>query len=138
VDLHNAIPLVYRPWPRQLARDLYKLASPRLRRLAGPHGFVKAVRVNKAEVQGLLKKYYEAQFVGKMLTLYPRKASSPAASHKRAVADIANALENVPRYVSNQAVLEVVKKKGLLEWTDYAAKLAEGFGKELRRLMTRV
>jgi len=138
VDLRNAMPLMYRPWPRQLARDLYKLASPRLRRLAGLHGFVKAVRVNKAEVQGLLKKYYEAQFVDKMLMLYPRKASSPAASHERAVADIANALENALRYASSQAVLEVVKKKGLLEWTDYAAKLTEGFGKELRRLMTHV
>jgi len=55
VDLHNAIPLVYRPWPGQLARDLYKLASPRLRRLAVLHGFVKAVRINRSEVKGLLK-----------------------------------------------------------------------------------
>jgi len=67
-----------------------------------------------------------------MLTLYPRKASSHAASHERAVADIANALENALRYAPSQAVLEIVREGGLLEWTDYAAKLAESFGRELR------
>lgn len=137
LDLPNAIPLWYNPWPRQIAKDLYALAPEEYRRLAGAPGLRKALKEARAAVKEYLKKSYEVDVrksrMGELMLLYPRRASPPAKAHEAAVEALREALGRAFRYASGEAVRKALERKRYLTWADYVAALGDALRQELTR-----
>jgi hypothetical protein len=124
----NAIPLWYRPWPYQLARDLYQLSPPDYRRLAGPTGIKRAVRKTGDLLLKTLQKYYHLEREEKTLRLYPKAASPPTKSHEAAVKH----LEKILQEVYKEAAEKVIQTRDL-RWPTYVDAVTQALENKLKQ-----
>jgi hypothetical protein len=127
--LEDVIPLWYRPWIRQFAKDLYKLAPLGLRELVGPYGMRRVVESIAPDLAKHLEKYYEVKLYVDAIQLIPPSTSA----HRRAVADLREVLAQAMREVAGRGALRIIEERGFLDWERYV----EVFGEELKRRLTR-
>ncbi|AKT34813.1 hypothetical protein PYWP30_01185 [Pyrobaculum sp. WP30] len=130
-----AIPLWHRPWTWQVARSLYALAPPELRRLAGPAGLRRAIRENAK----LLRKYLERHYIVAVrhtenaIQLIPKPSSPPTQTHRKAMKTLAEALTNAMRRAAGEKALETIQQRGYLDWHTYVEALQQELAQELKR-----
>ena len=84
----DAVPLWYRPWIKQMAKELYKLAPPGLRELAGLCGMRRAVEGAAPELLRRLQRHYYVKTYEDALQLVPLSAEA----HRDAVAELRDAV----------------------------------------------
>ncbi|MEM1567598.1 hypothetical protein [Pyrobaculum sp.] len=131
LELTNAIPLLYNPWIRQLARDLYALAPTEFKRLAGPIGLRKAAEGAGPQLAAFLKTHYEIDLRRRLMLLYPRRSSTPAETHEKAVKALAEALRKSFTYASRDAARRLLESGAALEWRAYIEALTEALKNSL-------
>ena len=119
----GAVPLWCRPWVRQMARHLYRLAPPGLRELAGPYGMAKIVRGAAPELLKYLAGRYDVKLHEDALQLIPLSV----AHHREAAAELRDALAEAMK-----AALRMIKEKGRLDWEEYADALEEELRQRLK------
>jgi hypothetical protein len=121
----DAAPLWYRPWIKQMARDLYKLAPPGQRELAGLYGMRRVVEDTAPELLKYLARYCDVKLHGDALQLIPLSARI----HRVAVADLKNVLTWAMKTVASVKAQKIIGEKGRLDWEEYIKAVEE----ELRR-----
>ncbi len=131
-DLTAAIPLMYRPWTLQIARDAYRLAPRDVRGLAGTRGLEKAMNMNREALRRTLKRYYELRGTGELAVMYPRSMSTPAHAHEKAVETLRKILAEAFNNASSAAAKEILSEKGLLSWNDYVKALAKSLAQAMQ------
>ena len=131
----DAVPLWYRPWTRQLAKDLYRASPPELRRLLGPPGMQKAVKDMAHNLLKYLQQYYEVEHRAHegALVLFPKPSSLLTESHRRATAALRGLLREALTEAAGRGAEEIIKREGRLSWQ----RLVEAFRNALaQRLKT--
>jgi len=123
----DAMPLWYRPWIAQMARDLYRMAPPGLRELAGPYGMRRIVKGVAPELLKRLERYYDVKPHEDALQLIPLSAEA----HRGAVADLRDVLTSLST-AANMDARKTIDEKGYLGWEEYV----EALEKELRQRLT--
>ncbi len=131
--LENAIPLWYRPWIRQISRDLYRLPPPGLRRLVGLHGVRRIIRDVAPELRKYLERYYIVrQPHENAMQLIPRASSPSTQSRRNAIAGLKNILTEAMRETASKGARRIIDEKGYIDWQEYIETLEE----ELRQRLT--
>jgi len=129
----NAIPLWYRPWIRQITRDLYRLPPPGLRRLVGLHGVRRIIRDVAPELRKYLERYYIVrQPHESVMQLIPRASSPSTQSRRNAIAGLKNILTEAMRETASKGARRIIDEKGYIDWQEYIDTLEE----ELRQRLT--
>jgi hypothetical protein len=123
-----AMPLWYRPWVRQMAEDLYRLAPPRRRELVGLLGMRRVVKCVAPELLKYLMWYYEVKLHEDALQLVPSSTNS----HRGAIEDLRDKLTQSINAVSSIEAKKIIEKRGYLDWEEYIRTLEE----DLRRRFT--
>jgi len=132
--LENAIPLWYRPWIRQITRDLYRLPPPGLRRLVGLHGVRRIIRDAAPELRKYLERYYivRPKPHENAMQLIPRASSPSTQSHRNAIAGLKNILTEAMRETASKGARRIIDEKGYIDWQEYIETLEE----ELKQRLT--
>ncbi len=123
----DAMLLWCRPWIRQMAKYLYRMAPTGLRELAGPYGMRRAVEGAAPELLNYLAKHYDVKLHEDAVQLIPLSAES----HRNAVAELRRMLAEAMREASGRRALGIIAEKGHLDWEEYVKALEE----ELRQRM---
>jgi len=117
----DTMPLWCRPWVRHLARYLYRLSPPELRRLSGPHGMVKIVRDVAPELLKHLAGHYDVEPYEDALSLIPLSV----AHHREAVVKLRGVLTEAMRGAAGNKALRIIEERGYLDWQKYIEALEE-------------
>ena len=130
----NTIPLWYRPWARQIARTLYTLTPPGLRRLVGHYGMRSIVNDIAPELRRYLERYYEVieRPSEKAIQLIPKATSPSTQNHRRAVTELRKILTEAMRETASDGARRIIQEKGYIDWQEYIETLEE----ELRQRLT--
>jgi len=121
----DAAPLWYRPWIKQTARELYRLAPPGLRELAGLRGMRRAVEGAAPELLKRLRRHYYVKMHEDALQLVPLSAEA----HRSAVAELRDAVALATKAAAGREAQKIIEEMGYLDWHKYVEALKE----ELRR-----
>lgn len=116
----NAIPLWYRPWIRQITRDLYRLPPPGLRRLVGLHGVRRIIRNVAPELRKYLERYYIVRLKPheNAMQLIPRASSPSTQSRRNAIAGLKNILTEAMRETASKGAQRIIQEKGYIDWQE--------------------
>jgi hypothetical protein len=123
----NAIPLWYKPWIRQITRDLYRLPPPGLGKLVGLHGMRRIIK----DVALGLRKYLERYYIvtlrpnENVVQLIPRASSPSTQNHRNAIAGLKNILTEAMRETASKGAQRIIQEKGYIDWQDYIETLEE-------------
>jgi len=123
----NAIPLWYKPWIRQITRDLYRLPPPGLGKLVGLHGMRRIIK----DVALGLRKYLERYYIVTLrpnenaVQLIPRASSPSTQNHRNAIAGLKNILTEAMRETASKGAQRIIQEKGYIDWQDYIETLEE-------------
>jgi len=130
-----AIPLWYRPWTRQLARSLYALAPPELRRLEGPASLRRAIKENAKPLLNYLQRHYivAIRHTENAIQLIPKPSSPPTQAHRKAMKTLAEALTNAMKRAAGEKAREAIQQKGYLDWHTYVEAPQQELAQELKR-----
>jgi hypothetical protein len=126
----DAMPIWYRPWNRQMAKYLYRLAPPGLRELAGLRGVRRAIENVAPELLTYLAKHYETELREDAVWLIPLSAES----HRNAVAELRRMLTEAMREASGKRALRIIDKQGHLVWEEYIEALEEEMRQRFKTL----
>ena len=128
-----AIPLWYRPWAWQLARSLYALTPPELRRLAGPRGLVRVIKENAKPLLNYLAQHYVVALrrLENAIQLIPKPLSPPTQTHQKAVEALAKAVASAMRRAAGERARRAIEERGYLDWHTYVEALQQELAREL-------
>jgi len=124
----DAILLWCRPWVKQMAGYLYRLAPPGLRELAGPHGMKRVVEDVAPELLKYLAWYYDVKLHEDALQLVPLSAKA----HRDAVASLKNVLTQAIKTATGARAQRIISEKGHLDWDEYIKALEEELRQRFR------
>ena len=130
----DTIPLWYRPWTRQIARTLYTLTPPGLRRLVGHYGMRSIVNDIAPELRRYLERYYEVieRPSEKAIQLIPKATSPSTQNHRKAITELRKILTEAMREAASKGAQRIIQEKGYIDWQEYIETLEE----ELRQRLT--
>ena len=130
----DAVPLWYRPWTRQLARDLYRAASPELARLVGPPGMRRIARRLARDLLRYLRRFYEVEErrPEDALVLFPKPSSPPAETHRKAVATLRDMLNEAMKEAASRKAEDIIKKAGRISWHHLVEAVEESLAQRLK------
>jgi len=130
----DAIPLWYRPWTRQMARTLYTLTPPELRRLVGSYGMRSIVNDIAPELRRYLKRYYivDERHGEKAIQLIPKATSPSTQNHRKAITELREILKEAMKTTAGEKARKIIQEKGHIDWQDLIETLEE----ELRQRLT--
>jgi hypothetical protein len=117
----DAAPLWYRPWIKQMAKELYRLAPPGLRELAGLRGMRRAVEGAAPELLKRLRRHYYVKTHEDALQLVPLSAEA----HRGAVAELRDAVTWAMKVAAGREAQKIIEERGYLDWHEYVEALKE-------------
>ncbi len=124
----GAAPLWCRPWIRQMARYLYRLAPLGLRELVGHYGMRIAVENVVPELLKHLAWYYDVKLYEDALQLVPLSARA----HRDAVAELRRILVEAMKTVAGVKARKIVDERGYLDWEECVKALGEELKQRFR------